>query len=81
MLIFLFTTTWGLFNLFRPNINPSSVEPYPQQQEFKESKESRSSYEPLAPHPHAGARYPDGKYGYVADVTAVRNRHFQLLNA
>jgi len=81
ILICLLTTAWGLFNLFHQNINPSSVEPNPQHQEFKEFKEFRSSYEPLAPHPHAGARYPDGKYGYVADVTAVRIRHFQLLHA
>ncbi len=29
------------------------------------------------PHPHAGARYPDGKFGYVADVTSVRRRHLE----
>jgi len=32
------------------------------------------------PHPHAGARYPNRTYGYVADVTAVRKRHFQKLH-
>lgn len=38
------------------------------QEEAKKGPE----YEPLAPHPHAGARYPDGRYGYVPDLTAVR---------
>lgn len=38
-----------------------------------------SEYEPLAPHPHAGARYPDGRYGYVADATAVRKQYFKML--
>mmetsp|Transcript_5057 Transcript_5057/g.11506 ORF Transcript_5057/g.11506 Transcript_5057/m.11506 type:complete len:226 (-) Transcript_5057:57-734(-) len=37
-----------------------------------------SEYEPLAPHPHAGARYPDGMYGYVADATAVRKQYFKM---
>mmetsp|Transcript_23433 Transcript_23433/g.34751 ORF Transcript_23433/g.34751 Transcript_23433/m.34751 type:complete len:721 (+) Transcript_23433:212-2374(+) len=41
--------------------------------------EKEPEHEPLGPHPHAGARYPDGRYGYVADVTAVRRQHFQML--
>jgi len=32
------------------------------------------------PHPHAGARYPDGRYGYIADVKSIRKQHFSMLN-
>jgi hypothetical protein len=27
---------------------------------------------PPRPHPHAGARYPYGSFGYIADITLVR---------
>ena len=44
----------------------------------KEEGKNGPEYEPLGPHPHAGVRYPDGRYGYVADLKAVQNQHFQL---
>jgi len=37
-----------------------------------------SAYEQPRPHPHAGARFPDGKFGYIADVFAVKRRYFEL---
>uniref|UniRef100_A0A7S3Q616 Uncharacterized protein n=2 Tax=Chaetoceros debilis TaxID=122233 RepID=A0A7S3Q616_9STRA len=47
-------------------------------QDEEEAKKG-PKYKPLAPHPHAGARYPDGRFGYVPDLTAVRKQHFQQL--
>jgi len=43
-----------------------------------EKSETADPYKEPRPHPHAGARYPDGKYGYVPDVTFVRKRHLEL---
>ncbi|KAL3915578.1 MAG: hypothetical protein SGARI_008154, partial [Bacillariaceae sp.] len=36
---------------------------------------------PPRPHPHAGARFPNGTWGYVANVKAVQRRILSLYHA
>ena len=43
-----------------------------------EEKDDNDNDEQPKPHPFAGARDSNGKWGYVADVTAVRKRHIEL---
>ena len=45
-----------------------------------EEEEEEKTKPPPYTHPHAGARDANGDWGYVPDVTIVRQRHFQLYN-
>ncbi len=70
------------------NLSPYST-PYDSPRHWKESSSNtavsmRMSLKPLRPHPHAGARYSNGSWGYIADVTSVRRyvmARYQALQA
>jgi hypothetical protein len=51
------------------------VEPTKETDEGKEP--TKETDEPPKPHPFAGARDSDGKWGYVADLTSVQKRHLE----
>ena len=63
---------WQEANIERNFTKSFLLKGHEKKQPLPSANFSNSSEEPLRPHPHAGARYPNGTWGYVADVYRVK---------
>ena len=71
---------FGWYKIEMTEIRPILIQPPPTPPPTPHTTNASTSLEfplPSRPHPHAGARYSNGSWGYVADVTRVRRWMWQ----